>query len=96
MLSEARRRALEIVRDHAPIGGSRFGYLMWQKHKRFDRSLRPQGAGFAGAGYLAKLCTAGLVEQIHTPAYCYEYRLTPEGRRALAGGSAQAAKGEDK
>lgn len=81
-LTEAQRRALTIVKMHAPIGGSRFGYMMWPQMKQgFGR--KAQAAGFAGGGFLAKLATKGLVRHAYTEAYCTEYRITEAGRTAL-------------
>lgn len=83
-LTNSRRRALEIVRDHGPIGGAAFGYRMWPQHATKNRRLRPQGAGFSGGGYLGKLRMAGLVTQVWDKnSYCGMYVLTVDGYAAI-------------
>ena len=85
-LTKAQERALQIVKKHGPVGGSQFGDLMWPEDRNdMTRSgRRPQGSGFAGGGYLAKLARLGLVQHKPTKAYCAQYVLTSIGRAALA------------
>lgn len=84
MLTTAQRRALEILVKHGELGGAQFGYKMWPKHSEYGRPLRPQGAGFAGGGYLRKLEKLGLVDHWHNEhRYCAMYRISKKGRESL-------------
>lgn len=82
-LSVSARRALEIVRDHGPIGGARFGHMMWPRKRNSSRGLRDQGAGFAGGAYLAKLSARGLIDRWGGIGNHSDYRLSAAGRAAL-------------
>lgn len=94
-LTPARRRALEVVRDHPELGPSQFALLAWPSSKghttRSRRHATPAG-GAVGAGikmtagaYLRQLERDGLVSSSGSRFASYQrrYRLSPQGRAAL-------------
>lgn len=95
MLSKARRRALEILRDNPGVTAGRFGHLMWpdsEGHKHHTKCGNKGvsvggGMNLAAGGFLGKLIRAGLVGCIHDRHGRYvglgEFHLTAEGRKAL-------------
>ena len=95
MLSTARRRALEILRDNPGVTASRFAHLMWpdaEGHKHHTK-CGPKGVSVGGGmnlaagGFLGKLVRAGLVVLTHPRYGTYtglgEFYLTREGASAL-------------
>jgi hypothetical protein len=92
-LSPARRRALEIVRDHPGTGGRHFAYLMWPDSPGWTSRSRRSGAGGAGAmavgiimrggTFLAELWKAGLISPEFKAHGATDYRITEAGLDAL-------------
>lgn len=94
-LTPARRRALEIVRDHPGIGPTPFARLMWPDSKghttRSHRHATPAG-GALGAGikmragvFLGRLTRDGLISARPLSHGRSDYYLSEAGRAALDG-----------
>lgn len=94
-LTDAQRRALEIVRDHGPIYPSEFGKRMWPDHDGHRRYVRcgpngvTRGGGMrlAAGGFLGKLAAKGWIRRsvrVSSPTMFTGYALTNAGRKALS------------
>lgn len=89
-LTEARRRALEIVRDHPGISASNFAARMWPDSEGWQHRRKCGGYGVHNGGgmyvaagqYLGKLRKIGLVRRDYAKQPPETF-LTPSGRSAL-------------
>lgn len=90
-LTEAQRKALEIIRQHPSIRPADFAERMWPDsdgHQRYHK-CGPKGVtrggmmAVAAGGFLGKLRRAGFIQR-GTQRFCEtECYLTHEGRKAL-------------
>ena len=88
-------KALQIIRDHAPIRPGRFADLMWPNSPAHTRSYncgpygatRGSGLVLSAGSYLAKLARAGLIIKqtctINGKYYNAGYVLTDAGLTTL-------------
>jgi hypothetical protein len=93
VLTPTQRRALEILRDHAPLSPSVFAKWMWPDAEAWSHHTKcghgtshGGGMNLAGGGYLGKLRKRGWAERwyegfISKPPGWY---LSDEGKAALA------------
>lgn len=90
-LTAARRRALEIIRDHGPIGPGVFAVYMWPDSPCWKKvykcgnqaSSRGIAMAYAAGGFLGKLRREDLI----TPpnwTMPIQYVLSTEGYRVLS------------
>jgi hypothetical protein len=94
-LTPARRRALQIVRDHPGVGPTPFASFMWPEskgHKTRSRRHATPAGGAVGAGikmtagvFLGRLGRDGLITPRHGDHGHTFWYLTEAGRKALDG-----------
>lgn len=97
-LSEAQKKALEIIRDHGPIRPREFARKMWPDSEGWRRSSRAGlygssrggGMNLAAGGYLGKLARKGwivmLYERLTYGGHSRGYVLTPDAPIEKKGG----------
>jgi hypothetical protein len=91
-LTSARRKALEILRDHPGIRPRGFAEKMWPDSEGWSHSTKcgphgvTRGGGMpqAAGSYLGKLRKDGLV-RLDLSQFNNDYYLTEKGKHALGG-----------
>jgi len=86
-LTEAQKKACQILRDHGPIRPREFAQKMWPDSPAWRHSCRcgPNGAHrgggmyLAGGGYLGRLVHLGLAKYTGE----FRYILSPLGQQLL-------------
>lgn len=88
-LTDAQRRALQILIDYPGITPGLFAQHMWPDSPAWGRvshvgngSATGVGITRAGGGFLGKLAKAGLTRSHWRETYAEHY-ITPSGRKAL-------------
>jgi len=90
MLTPKRRRALEIIRDHGPIGPGRFAEYMWPDSPCWQKVYKCGNAGssrgtmmaMAAGGFLGKIWDDGLIIAVGSGPP-RNYKLSLKGEQAL-------------